>query len=246
MGMNTENPQTDESPARPLHPHQRRVLGVLVEKAKTTPDNYPMTLNAIISACNQKSNRDPVMQLDADDVQTALDRLRGLGAVAEIQGSGRVSKFRHHAYDWLDIRGAQAAILMELFLRGPQTLGELRQRASRMESIPDLAAARDAVEKLIEKGLAVPLRRVGRGQPFTHRFYEGDERLHHPEIGAALQAAETGQPIAAMEAPASAPVVPSSTPAVAEAKPNEDRFAQLQREVEELRERVRRLEERAG
>src|SRR5689334_19128993 len=82
---------------------ERRVAGVLVEKAKTTPDAYPMTLNGICTACNQKNNRYPLMNVEPDDVEPALDRLRELGAVAIVQGSGRVSKYRHYLYDWLGV-----------------------------------------------------------------------------------------------------------------------------------------------
>ena len=103
------------------------MLGVLVEKAKTTPDNYPLTL-AGITGSNQKSNRDPKMDLDEDDVLLALDELRKLRP-REVQGSGRAIKYRHAAYDWLDVDGSGSAVMTELLLRGPQTLGELRTRA---------------------------------------------------------------------------------------------------------------------
>ncbi|MEL7338149.1 MAG: DUF480 domain-containing protein, partial [Planctomycetota bacterium] len=124
----------------PLDRYQRRVLGVLVEKAKTTPDGYPMTVNALVNGCNQKSNRSPQMQIDADEVQAALDELRAMGAVMELQGTGRAVKYRHNAYEWFGVSGGQAAVLIELILRGPQTKGELRSRASRMEKLPDLDA----------------------------------------------------------------------------------------------------------
>ncbi len=173
-----------------LAAHARRVLGVLVEKAKTTPDSYPMTLNGIVVACNQKSNRAPQMQLGEGDVQIALDQLRSLGAVAEIQGSGRVSKFRHLAYDWLGVRGAEAAIVVELLLRGPQTVGELRSRASRMEATGDLQATTAHVEALIEKGLVVALTPAGRGQQFAHTLYAPIEISHLKEKVAAAEVAE--------------------------------------------------------
>src|SRR5262245_61813290 len=93
-----------ESPQwRPLAAIDRRVLGVLVEKAKTVPASYPMTLNAIATGANQKNNRFPEMQLEADRVQDSLDRLRELGAVGEVQGEGRVPKFRHYLYKWLGV-----------------------------------------------------------------------------------------------------------------------------------------------
>ena len=91
----------------PLSASARRVLGVLVEKAKTTPDNYPLTLSGIVTGSNQKSNRDPKMDLDDEDALLALDELRRLGAAREVQGSGRAIKYRHSAYDWLDVDGAR-------------------------------------------------------------------------------------------------------------------------------------------
>src|SRR5688572_10356687 len=153
---------------QPIPAIERRVLGVLAEKAKTTPDAYPMTLNAICVGCNQKSNRYPLMQLEADDVQAALDRLRELGAVAEIIGGGRTAKFRHYFYEWLGVDKAESAVMIELLLRGAQTEGELRGRAARMEPITDLAALRPVLQSLKEKGLLVSLTSEGRGHVVTH------------------------------------------------------------------------------
>ena len=127
---------------QPLGAMDRRVLGVLAEKAKTTPDGYPMSLNAICTGCNQKSNRDPVMQLEPDDVQESLDRLRQLGAVGMVEGYGRVTKYRHYLYEWLGVEKIELSVMTELLLRGAQTEGELRGRASRMDAIPDLAGLR--------------------------------------------------------------------------------------------------------
>jgi len=162
----------------PLSANARRVLGVLVEKAKTTPDNYPMTATALISGCNQKSNRAPQMKLDEGDVLAALDELRGVGAAREIQGSGRTTKYRHAAYDWLDLDNPQAAVLTELLLRGPQTVGELRTRASRMCPIADLDAVKNVLQTLGEKNLVEPLTPPGRGQAFAHKLYPPEERVH--------------------------------------------------------------------
>ena len=93
---------------KPIRRELRRVLGVLVEKAKTTPDQYPLSLNALTNGCNQKSNRDPQMNLETDDVEEALDELRGLGACLEIVGGGRVSKYRHMMYEWMGVEKALA------------------------------------------------------------------------------------------------------------------------------------------
>ncbi|KAA5540406.1 DUF480 domain-containing protein [Roseiconus nitratireducens] len=168
----------DKQQPQPISANARRVLGVLVEKAKTTPDNYPMTASALISGCNQKSNRAPQMKLDETDVLNALDELRGVGAAREIQGNGRVTKFRHAAYDWLELDNPQAAIITELLLRGPQTLGELRTRASRMHSIDDLDATKQVIDSLIAKGLVEALSPPGRGQTFAHTLYPPEERQH--------------------------------------------------------------------
>lgn len=166
---------TDESSTprwQPLSTTERRVLGVLIEKAKTTPENYPLSLNAIRVGSNQKSNRSPQTQLAEDDVQIALDTLREQGAVAQIQGDGRVEKYRHLAYDWLGVEKVELAIMGELLLRGDQTIGELRGRAARMDAIPDLAALRPLLASLEEKGLIVYLTPQGRGCTLTHALYQ--------------------------------------------------------------------------
>src|SRR4029079_16809871 len=176
--MSTDINETAASPTRqwqPLNMRQRRVFGVLVEKAKTTPDVYPMTINGLVSGSNQKSNREPVMNLSSDDVEQVLEELRGLGAVTEVQGSGRVAKYRHHAYEWLGVEKTELAVMTELLLRGEQTLGELRGRAARMEPIADMAALRPVVDSLLKKGLMVELTPPGRGQVVSHNLYKERE-----------------------------------------------------------------------
>src|SRR3954447_18163020 len=164
MSIDAAAPAEQNRKWQPLSLRQRRVFGVLVEKAKTTPDTYPMTLNGIVTGSNQKSNREPIMNLSTDDVEQVLEELRGMGAVTEVQGSGRVAKFRHHAYEWLGVEKTELAVMTELLLRGEQTLGELRGRAARMERIVDLAALKPVVDSLIHKGLMVSLTSPGRGQ----------------------------------------------------------------------------------
>ncbi len=181
--MNDETTELEKSPV-PLSPAARRVLGVLVEKAKTTPSNYPLTLAAIVTASNQKSNRDPQMDLDEDDALLALDELRKAGAAREVQGSGRAIKYRHAFYEWLDLDGPGAAVMTELMLRGPQTIGEIRTRASRMHALEDLGAAKSVVDGLIEKGLIEALTPPGRGQTFTHTLYPPQERQY---LGARIE-----------------------------------------------------------
>ena len=115
---------------------------MLVEKAKTTPEYYPLTVAAIVTGCNQKSNRDPVTNYDQDDVEDTLHSLRKKGAVILIEGGGRVARWKHTLYDWMKVSKVELAVMAELLLRGPQTEGELRARASRMEPLADLPAFR--------------------------------------------------------------------------------------------------------
>lgn len=170
----------DEETSRvvPLSAAARRVLGVLVEKAKTTPDHYPLTLNAIVTASNQKSNRDPKMDLDEDQALLAIDELKMVKAVREVQGSGRAVKYRHAAYEWMDIDGPESAVMTELLLRGPQTAGELRTRASRMHPFSDLSALHTVVKQLCDKGLVEPMSPAGRGQLFTHTLFQDQEKQY--------------------------------------------------------------------
>lgn len=153
----------------------RRILGVLVEKAKTVPESYPMTLAGICTACNQKNNRYPLMQLEPHQLDEPLEQLRNLGAIALVQGSGRVEKFRHYLSDWLGVNSTELAVMTELLLRGAQTEGELRQRASRMESIADLTTLREVLRSLTAKNLVISLTSAGRGHVVSHNLYEERE-----------------------------------------------------------------------
>jgi uncharacterized protein YceH (UPF0502 family) len=155
---------------------QRRVLGVLVEKSKTTPETYPMTLNSLTNGCNQKNNRSPLMNLTQDEVLKTLDTLRGLGVVTEVHGDGRVPKYKHQMYDWMGIDRPESAVMTELLLRGQQTLGELRARAARMEpAIEELTQLKPIIDALIAKGLMMELTPPGRGQVVSHALYQPEE-----------------------------------------------------------------------
>lgn len=154
---------------------QRRVAGVLVEKSKTTPDVYPMTLNSIRTACNQKSNRSPILDLREEQVEETLYELRQMGAVIEVHSGGRVPKFKHELYEWLGVEKVELAVMAELLLRGEQTLGDLRGRASRMDRIEGVNELKPIVAGLVEKGLIVELTPPGRGQMVTHGLYREDE-----------------------------------------------------------------------
>ncbi len=163
----------------PLSKRERRVLGVLVEKQKTTPESYPLSISALVTGCNQKSNRDPISNYDADDVEQTLQDLRLKGATVRVEGVGRVEKWRHHLYEWLDLknRPVEMAILAELLLRGPQTEGDLRARASRMAPIPDLQSLQTHLAGLADRGLVVYLSPPGqrRGVVVTHGFHTLEE-----------------------------------------------------------------------
>lgn len=211
------------------------MLGVLVEKAKTTPAGYPMSVLAIVTGCNQKNNRDPLTAYDDADVEEALRQLCGLGVVSEIDWLGRVPKYKHHAYDWLGVSRPESAVMTELLLRGAQALGDLRGRAARMEPIADLAALKPIVEGLVARGLMVELTPAGRGQIVTHNLYPSHELAEVRSRFAGAGAMSTGSG----SAPAAGPL--RETPARdAASAPG---LAELAAEVAELRAEVSRLRE---
>src|SRR3954467_11907820 len=115
MSVDTETTPAHTSPRwQPLEAVERRILGVLVEKAKTTPENYPLSLNALRAGCNQKNNRSPLTQLEEPAIEEALEKLRKIGAVVQVQGTSRVDRFRHLAYDWLGGGKVELAVLDRL------------------------------------------------------------------------------------------------------------------------------------
>lgn len=240
---------------RPLNSRQRRVLGVLIEKAKTTPDVYPMTVNGIVSGCNQKSNREPQMTLAADDVEQVLEELRAMGAVTEVQGTGRVAKYRHHGYEWLGVDRLESAVMTELLLRGEQTLGELRGRAARMEAIPDTYALKPIIESLLRKSLVIELSSGGRGQVVSHNLYKERELVElraefagrSPLVGGASDddddsSAQTAP--ARMAAPPSVPPIGTRASAVPTPGVTADMLAEVSVELTELRAEFARLRDR--
>jgi hypothetical protein len=220
----------------------RRVLGVLAEKAKTTPDIYPMSLNAICTGCNQKNNRAPLVQFEPSEVEESLDRLRELRAVGLVEGYGRVAKYRHYLYEWLGVDKVELAVMTELLLRGDQTVGELRGRAARMEPIADLAALRPVLDSLKAKGLVIALTPEGRGHVVTHALYrprEIEDLVAKHQAGAAASG-EGGEPSVAAEAPRAA--MPSAASSAAATRPagvpSADASTALRRELAELRDLV--------
>lgn len=130
-----------------LSPVQLRVLGALIEKEITTPENYPLSLNSLINACNQRSSREPVMDLDEEQVRQALHTLEDLSLTAPTRDS-RVTKYEHRARTVLNLRRDETALLCLLLLRGPQTPGELRSRADRMFSFDDLGSVTATLDRL--------------------------------------------------------------------------------------------------
>ncbi|MCC7087496.1 MAG: DUF480 domain-containing protein [Pirellulales bacterium] len=234
---------------RPLNRTDRRVAGVLIEKAKTTPDQYPMTLNGLVTGCNQKSNRDPQMQLEEDSVMDSLDRLKSIGAASEVQGSGRVPKFRHLLYEWLGVDKVELAVVGELLLRGAQTEGELRGRVSRMEPIADLNAMRTIFSALKAKNLVVELTPPGRGQMISHNLYEPDELERLKErLGSSGGGDESALMASRPRPDAPAPHVSAEASPMDVSRPREEmqslrtELADLRRELETLVETVRQQE----
>jgi hypothetical protein len=192
-----------------LDPVELRVLGCLIEKQRTTPDQYPLSLNGLRLAANQSTNRDPVVAYDEGTIRTALDRLgqRGWTRLASGPGS-RVAKFRHLLDDALELTPSQLALLAVLILRGAQTAAELRTRSERIypfASVPDVEAA---LQTLAERELVqrLPRRPGEREERWTQLLGEGSE-------------------------PAPAAVVEG-------ARPRDDRLERLEQEVAELRARL--------
>jgi len=138
------------SALRPLSPAEARVLGTLMEKARTVPDSYPLTLNMVVTGCNQKTSRDPLMNLDEAHVQEALDALRSLSLVFETSG-GRATRYEHNFQRVLGVPEQSAALLGLLMLRGPQTAGELRINSERWHRFADISSVEAFLDELQER-----------------------------------------------------------------------------------------------
>jgi uncharacterized protein YceH (UPF0502 family) len=185
---------------------ETRVLGALVEKELTTPEYYPLSLNALVNACNQKSNRDPVMNLDEESVREALRTLekKGLAGPADNMVS-RVSKYEHRLQEAYNFTRHETAILAELLLRGPQTPGELRSRADRMHKFDDLGIVQSTLQRLMKR--EPPLVKVLPRQPGTKEaryahLMSGDVELPAADLtasGAATGGASSSDRTARLE-----------------------------------------------
>ena len=211
-----------------LSADESRVLGVLIEKAFTTPDQYPLTLNAVVNGSNQKNNRDPVITMDESGAFAALEGLRAKGLVvrADMAGS-RVNKFRHQTGEALHVRTAEVAVLAELLLRGPQTLGELRGRASRMQPFESIEAVKNMLAALMTR--EEPL--VKELAPSPGSRAERYAQLLCPDAHL-LEAAN-----------------PAATPSIAAEVPRADltgRVEALEAEIASLRSALRRLAQSIG
>jgi uncharacterized protein YceH (UPF0502 family) len=195
-----------------------RILGCLIEKEATTPDNYPLSLNALTNACNQLTNREPVMSLGEDKVKWAVNSLRQQSLVRAIQPSdARVMKFQHLMTEKLDLDQRACAVLCVLMLRGPQTVAEIRTRTNRLAEFTGLADVDAAIHDLIARELAVEMSR----RP-------GQKEVRYAQI-------LSGPP---SEAPAEAH---ADVPTV---EPQQDRIAGLEASVDELRRELASLRER--
>ena len=183
-----------------LHPTEVRVLGSLLEKEITTPEYYPMSLNALVAACNQKSNRDPVVQFDEETVEAALQTLRDKGLLLAITGAGsRVPKYGHRISEKLNLGRRELAIMCELMLRGPQTLGELRNRGERMHHFDDLAEVEAVIERLPELIVKLP-RRPGEKEIRYAHLLSGPPAAGEHEVEPSPPAATRSDRIGALEA----------------------------------------------
>jgi uncharacterized protein YceH (UPF0502 family) len=217
-----------------LTPDESRVLGVLIEKALTTPEQYPLSLNAVVNGANQKNNRDPVLTMDDGRAFEALEGLRGKGLVIRSDMAGsRVNKYRQQAADVLHVRTAELVVLAELLLRGPQTLGELRGRASRMHPLESLEMVKGMLRAMQDR--EEPL--VRELPPAPGSRAERYAQLLCPDL----------HPIDAPAAPAATDSSPvGRAPTASSDASLTDRVVALELEVRTLREALRRLAQSVG
>ncbi len=214
-------------------PVETRVLGCLVEKQRTTPDAYPLSLNALRLACNQATNRDPVVDYDDATIRAGLERLarKRWARMASGQGS-RAPKYRHLLSETLGLPGDELSILAALMLRGPQTPGELKQRGERLHAFGDLRSVEGALERLIERR---HVRRLERRPGQKEERYEqilGASEAARPSFEPATEA--IGEPASAAAERGSAD------------QTLERRLARLEQEVASLREALEQLKEELG
>ncbi|HEY5673544.1 MAG TPA: YceH family protein [Malonomonas sp.] len=185
-----------------LDENEVRVLGAFIEKELTTPDYYPLSPNALTNACNQKSNRDPVLQLEEPQVLAAVESLRNKGLAMQSQEGSRVVKYRHCLRERLYLENQELAILGELLLRGAQTPGEIRARADRMASLASLEEVDTVLQELLDK--EPPLickldRQPGRKEHRYAHLLAGEVSTEEPAPTAAMAAQPAGRSFSQME-----------------------------------------------
>jgi uncharacterized protein YceH (UPF0502 family) len=205
-----------------------RVLGALIEKESTTPEYYPLSLNALLNACNQKSNRDPVTTLGEDAVRHAIRTLSEQALVRSAGGDSRVAKFEHRINELYNFHRNELAVLCVLLLRGPQTPGELRTRTDRLYSFDDLEAVHSALGLLMRRD--PPLVKILPRQPGTK-----EARYSHL-LGADTTPTHHSSPEISQESSADAP-----HPASRNISPDSQRILQLESEVAELKSQLESL-----
>lgn len=208
-----------------LSANEVRVLGALIEKEITTPEYYPLSLNALVNACNQKSNRDPVMTLDEEAARKALRSLTDQSLARSASGDSRVAKFEHRLNELYNFHRHEIAVLCVLLLRGPQTPGELRTRAERMYAFEDLEAVHSALNLLMRR--EPPLVKVLPRQPGTK-----ESRFMHLFAGDAVP-----------EMPDAETALSGETIESAASTRDSQRIEQLENEVSELRRELQTLRE---
>jgi uncharacterized protein len=209
-----------------------RVLGCLIEKQRTTPDVYPLTLNSLRLACNQSTNRDPVVDYDENTIRSAIERLvERKWATLASWSNRRSMKYRHTFDGALGLDDAEISVLAVLMLRGAQTPGELKVRTERLHSFGDMGELAGALGHLIERGLVLRLnRRPGqREERYAHLLTEDAEE---PELAP--------EPVSPAQAPAPAP--PPETPAGS----GSERIERIERQLAELRAEIKALREELG
>ena len=235
--------ENDDRPeVRELSSRQRRVLGVLIEKGLTTPEYYPLTLKAVTTACNQKSNRSPVVDYDEDAVEETLDQLKELGLVGVLHtDSGRSLRYRQYVRKRYEFSEPQIAILGELLCRGRQTLGELRGRASRMVPIETLELLRSELNDLLTRGYVQASDALERrGAEVDHAFYRSSESR---SVMTSTATAETTSAVSQPAAASAAPATSSATTPVnsKQVERLEQLVSELQTQNQELKDDVDRL-----
>jgi uncharacterized protein YceH (UPF0502 family) len=244
----------EKNTIRQLTRLQRRVLGTLVEKAFTTPDQYPMTVKGLMTGCNQKSNRDPITEYSEGEVADALEQLRELGLVAEVfTDGGRTTRFRHYMRLKFDFSDAQLGIVCELLLRGRQQPGELRTRASRMVRIESQEQLRTELQGLLSKGF---LQASGalerRGVEVDHAWYLPKENMQIGQLPGSVDADEEAElpPAARVSASAQTPAPAPATALLQELQSQllrmQQQSEQLQEAMDAVRRRLDRLERELG